>query len=526
MAARLTQTVVWRNLEQHRDELKAMRLQDIVLGEAKRLETCSLELEGLSLNYAFNHVTPKTIDLLVKLAEQEKLEGKRDQMFRGDKVNVTENRAVLHTALRQKTNHPVMVDGKDMLPEIKAAREKVAKFAGDVRDGVWLGATGKPIKHVVNIGIGGSDLGPRLAVEALALHAIGPKVHFVANADAYDLLSTLKGLDPAQTLFVVVSKTFTTQETLLNAQTARQWLVAALGEKAVQKHFVAVSTNQAAVETFGIKMENVFPMWDWVGGRFSLWSAVGLSIALAIGADNFQKLCDGAAAMDEHFRTAPLAYNMPVVLALLGIWQRNFQNISARAVLPYCERLRSFPRFLQQLDMESNGKSVTRDGEAAAYATGPIIFGDCGTVGQHSFHQWLHQGSEIVATDFIGVAEDDLNHADHHRALVSHMVAQAGAFAFGQTESTKPEDIYAGNRPSNILMLLRLDPYHLGLLLALFEHKIFVQGVVWNLNSFDQPGVELGKKLARGLESGTAPSGDQAAFLKGFFTRISRISKK
>ncbi|HEU0117375.1 MAG TPA: glucose-6-phosphate isomerase [Alphaproteobacteria bacterium] len=522
----LDQSPAWKQLAHHRDAMKLKSLSEIILGDPRRMENCELALGGLTFNYAFNAVTDETIDLLVKLAQFQGIEQRREQMFRGDTINVTEKRAVLHTALRQKDGKPVMVDGRNVIEDIKAARAKMVAFAKDVREGRWLGATGKPIKHVVNIGIGGSDLGPRLATEALASYVTGLQVHYVANADAFDLQSTLKNCDAEETLFVVVSKTFTTQETLLNANSARKWLTDKLGDAAVAQHFVAVSTNQKATEAFGIPESNMFPMWDWVGGRFSLWSAVGLSLMLAIGPENFQKLCDGAAAMDDHFHTAPLAKNIPVLFALFGIWHRNFHDAHAVAILPYSERLRNLPRYLQQLDMESNGKPVTRDGKPIDYETAPIIFGECGTVGQHSFHQWLHQGSDIVPADFIGVREDDLNAPDHHRVMLSNMVAQMGALAFGQAEGKTPHDVYTGNRSSNFILLDHLDPECLGMLIALYEHKIFVQGAVWDINSFDQPGVELGKKLAKMLESPQGTPAPSQAFMDAFMRRATPKSKK
>jgi glucose-6-phosphate isomerase len=397
----------------------------------------------------------------------------------------------------------------------------MAQFANDVREGRWLGTTGKQIRHIVNIGIGGSDLGPRLAVKALTPFAKGPQLHFVANADAFELLNVIGKVDPAETLFVVVSKTFTTQETLLNARTARRWLAGGLGEAAVAKHFVAISANLKEVEKFGIAAANTFPIWDWVGGRYSLWSAVGLGIMLAIGPGHFERMCDGAAAMDEHFRSADFTKNVPVMLALLGIWNRNFLKTSAQAILPYSERLRDFPRYLQQLEMESNGKTVMRYGKPVDYTTAPIIFGECGTVGQHSFHQWLHQGSDIAPADFIGVSSDDLNEPDHHKALLANMVAQATALAFGRLEAASPQEVYPGGRPSNIILLDRLDPFHFGLLIALYEHRTFVEGTLWNLNPFDQPGVELGKKLARALESKNPLSEKESEFMAQLF-RVSR----
>jgi glucose-6-phosphate isomerase len=512
----------WQALSRHRDALKAAGLHSIER-DAARLKAFDITTAGLRLNYSFQNVTEETLLLLLDLAEQQKIQDWRARMFAGDKINMTENRAVLHTALRRSDDVPVLVDGLDVMPEIRATQNRIAAFVDDVRGGKWRGATGKPFRTIINIGIGGSDLGPRLATQALQPFASGLEAHFVANADAFDIESVLKKADPAQTLFVVVSKTFTTQETLLNARTARQWLVEKLGEEAVERHFVAVSVNREAVEKFGIHADNMFPMWDWVGGRYSLWSAVGLGVALAIGNENFRDLLAGAEAMDAHFQSAPLAANMPVLLALLGIWNRNFLGTSAQAILPYCERLRDLPRYLQQLEMESNGKSVARTGNPFDYGTVPVLFGDCGTVGQHSFHQCLHQGSDPIPADFIGVVQDDLNKPDHHRALLSNLAAQMGALAFGQTQAAVPQDIYPGNRPSNLIMLDKLDPYRFGALIALYEHKTFVQGIIWDINSFDQPGVELGKRMAKDLErtaSGDTKPDARADFMSLFFKTI------
>ncbi len=505
----LTSTSAWQALTRHRDALCAQGM-DTILRDAARLKNFDIAFDGLRLNYAFQNMTAETLTLLLALAEQQKVQDWRARMFGGDKINTTENRAVLHTALRCREDTPILVDRLDIMPEIRATQNRVAAFVDDVRGGVWKGITGKPFRHIVNIGIGGSDLGPRLAAQALRPFASGFETHFVANADAFDITSVLQKVDPAQTLFVVVSKTFTTQETLLNAHAAREWLVQKLGEEAVTRHFVAVSVNSAEVEKFGIHADNMFPMWDWVGGRYSLWSAVGLSVALAIGNDNFRDLLAGAEAMDAHFQSAPMAANMPVILALLGVWNRNFLGSASLAILPYCERLRDLPRYLQQLEMESNGKSVTRGGETVDYKTVPVLFGDCGTISQHSFHQCLHQGSDPIPADFIGVANDDLNRPESHRALLSNLAAQMGALAFGQKQAAVPQDVYPGGRPSNLVLLDNLDPRRLGMLLALYEHKTFVQGVLWDVNSFDQPGVELGKRMARGLEK-DASSGAQVS---------------
>ncbi|MBV8061921.1 MAG: glucose-6-phosphate isomerase [Alphaproteobacteria bacterium] len=500
MTSQLTASPAWRALQQHRADTAGRHVADML--DAARVGRLVLSLDGLHLNYAAHDVSDETLKLLVALARQQQVEGWRDRMLSGDKINNTEDRAVLHTALRQQGDQPVLVDGKDVMPDIRAVQQKMEDFVERVRSGAWKGATGKPIRHIVNIGIGGSDLGPRMVVEALAGSQSVPQVHFVANADAHDIQPMLDGLDPAETLFVVVSKTFTTQETLLNANRARAWLTAALGDDAVSKHFVAASSNVQAVKDFGIDPDNIYPLWDWVGGRYSLWSSVGLSIALGLGMDQFKQLLAGAAAMDRHFATAPLEQNLPVLMAMLGVWQQNFHDTGALAILPYDERLRDLPRFLQQLDMESNGKSVTRDGQPVDYETGPVIFGECGTISQHSFHQLLHQGPKALPADFIVVAEDDLGLPEHHQAVLTNAAAQIGALALGDPSAAVPQNRYSGNRPSTLIKLDRLDPYHLGMLLALYEHKVFVQGVVWNINSFDQPGVELGKQMAKALVSG------------------------
>lgn len=484
----------WQALQRHKESFvqTLVDLQWDTVGPQNLHFSC----DGLTLDLAKCHLTPETQALLTNLAKAVRLEDWRERMVRGEKINSTENRAVLHMALRGSLPNDLEIDGVKVTQAMQALHRQMADFVAAVREGRWLGATGKPIRHIVNLGIGGSDLGPRLVVRALKHFTSGPKVHFVANADAADLHDVLEPLDPAETLFIVVSKTFSTQETLLNARSARQWLVSTLGEAAVGQHFVAVSTNHQAMTEFGIDSKNAFPLWDWVGGRFSLWSAVGLSIALAIGWQNFTQLLAGAAAMDRHFLTTPLDKNLPVQQAMTGIWYRNFWGSHAEAVLPYSERLRELPRFLQQLQMESNGKSVTRDGQLVTYPTSPAIFGECGTIGQHSFHQWLHQGTGLTLAEFIGVKQDGEQAPEHHRAMLANLQAQAEAMAFG-ADNPDPHRCNPGNRPSLMLWLERLDPYHLGLLLALYEHKVFVQGIVWGINSFDQFGVELGKRLAQ-----------------------------
>lgn len=515
----LTESPVWRELQSHYEALRTTHFSSLFLEDKNRLNNFECQCEGLRLNYTLNKVTPATLELLLRLAQQQQIKEACEQMFRGEKINTTEIRPALHVVLRQQNDQPVIVDGRDIVQDVRTTQKRISTTVTAIRSGQWLGATGKAIKHVVNIGIGGSDLGPRFAVRALDSYATQLNVHFVANADAYDLLSVLKKCDPESTLFVVVSKTFTTQETLLNANTARQWLIDHLGNKGIDRHFIAVSAQLDEVKKFGIPAEQTFPIWDWVGGRFSLWSAVGLSVALAIGMDHFQRMLAGAATMDHHFRTVPFSKNMPVILALLGVWQRNFWHTQAHAILAYSERLREFPRYLQQLEMESNGKSVTREGISTDYATAPVLFGECGTVGQHSFHQLLHQGSDVIPVDFIGVSQDDLGQPQHHQALLANMIAQAGALAFGQPEATLPQDIYKGGRPSNIIILDRLDPYNFGMLLALYEHKTFVQGNIWNINSFDQPGVELGKRMARSLQGSKSPQSQKEVFLADFFRK-------
>lgn len=502
----VSRSPAWQALQAHAAVMRPKHLGDLIAADPERLERFDHRYEGLRLCTAFQKADRQTMQLLFDLAVQQDVTGWRDRMFAGEKINITENRAVLHTALRRDDDHPLRINDTDIMPDLRATQKRIADFVEHVRGGVWRGATGKPIKSIVNIGIGGSDLGPRMAALALHPYVQGLDLHFVANVDAFDIENVLAKIDVEETLFVIASKTFTTQETLLNAQTARAWLTAKLGEDAVAKHFVAVSVNRLAVEKFGIDAANMFPMWDWVGGRYSLWSAVGLCLALAIGNKNFASLLAGARAMDRHFQTAPLADNLPVIMACLGVWNRNFLGMPALAVLPYTEKLREMPRYLQQLEMESNGKAVTRDGQAVDYDTVPALFGECGTIGQHSFHQWLHQGSTPIAADFIGIIDDPFGRPAHHNALMSHMVAQIGALAFGQQHTPSPHDVYPGDRPSTLITLDRLDPFHLGLLLALYEHKVFVQGILWNINSFDQPGVELGKRMSKQIEQGTDSS--------------------
>jgi glucose-6-phosphate isomerase len=509
----------WKALEAHYKKIEPMHMRDLFEQDPKRFEKFSLTFIDILLDYSKNRVTEKTMSLLLALAEEADVKGWAEKMFAGEKINLTENRAVLHVALRNRSNRPIYVDGKDVMPGVNAVLEQMARFCRAVREGEWKGYTGKPITDIVNIGIGGSDLGPVMATEALKPYgkaALSP--HFVSNIDGTHLAETLKGLDPETTLFIIASKTFTTQETLTNAHSARDWFLKTAGdEAAIARHFVAVSTNAEAVSRFGIDTENMFEFWDWVGGRYSLWSAIGLSIALSIDMKNFESLLAGAHAMDEHFRTAPLDKNMPVILALLGIWYNNFFNAQTHAILPYDQYLHRFPAYLQQADMESNGKRVNRKGKIFDYSTGPIIWGEPGTNGQHAFYQLIHQGTKLVPADFLAAIETQNPMGEHHKILLSNFFAQTEALMKGKTEDEAraeltaggmdPEavekllshKVFEGNRPTNAIFFKKLDPRTLGSLIALYEHKIFVQGVIWQINSFDQWGVELGKQLAKAI---------------------------
>ena len=506
--ASLADSPAWTALRKHRDSVAATTLRELLAGDPGRFERFSLRLGGLLLDYSKNRITEETKRLLLDLAHEREVENWRNRMFAGDRINVTEQRAVLHVALRNRSNQPILVDGQDVMPEVNTVLDRMRGFTERVRSGEWTGHTGKRIADVVNIGIGGSDLGPQMVVEALKPYGRPDlRAHFVSNVDATHIAETLKRLDPETTLFIIASKTFTTQETLANARTARVWLVDRLGEEsAIARHFVAASTNEKEVRSFGIDPANMFPFWDWVGGRYSLWSAIGLPIALAIGFERFEQLLAGAHEMDEHFRTAPLDQNMPVILGMLGVWYVNFWGAPAHAVLPYDQYLARLPAFLQQLDMESNGKRVDRDGRPVDYATGPVIFGEPGTNGQHAFYQLIHQGTVLIPADIIAPLESHNPIGEHHRILLSHAIAQAEALMRGKTEAEAraetpdpalaPHRVFPGNRPTNMMLVRKLDPHALGMLIALYEHKVFVQGIVWNINSFDQWGVELGKQLA------------------------------
>jgi glucose-6-phosphate isomerase len=514
----LNKSPLWQELIDHRKEIETQPMRTLFARDPGRFTRYSMEMDGLFLDYSKNRITDTTMNLLMDLARVMKVEEWRNRMFDGDKINTTEDRAVLHTALRRPAGDRVMVDGENVMPFVHDVLERMREFVSDVHDGRKRGYTGKKFTHVVNIGIGGSDLGPKLVCEALKpFHEPGLEVRFVSNVDGTHLTETLKDLNPETTLFLVCSKTFTTQETMLNALSAQSWLIAKLkNEGAIGAHFAALSTNDNAVRDFGIAPEHMFPFRDWVGGRYSLWSSVGLSIALAIGFANFEKLLAGACAMDRHFRETPLHKNMPVIMAMLGIWYRNFWGASGHALLPYDQYLESLPRWLQQTDMESNGKSVTRDSQPVEWETAPVIFGEPGTNGQHAFYQMLHQGTELVPCDFIGIVKshNPLSNTggDHHKVLMANMTAQSQALMKGRTleeADNNPHRVFSGNRPSNTIILDKLDPHRLGMLLALYEHRVFVQGIVWQINSFDQFGVELGKELANKVLSG-ADTGDSS----------------
>lgn len=506
---RLTDCPEWKALGRHYQEISTLHLRDLFATDPNRASRFALTSEGILLDYSKNRITDQTLSLLVALARAVDLPEAIERMFTGEKFNLTEKRAVLHTALRNRSNTPVFVDGKDVMPEVNRVLEKMASFAGSIRNGEWKGYTGKAIRAIVNLGIGGSDLGPAMAYEALRPYSDRRLVvRFVSNVDSTHLVEATRDLKAEETLFIVASKTFTTQETMTNAHSARRWLLGALkDERAVSRHFVALSTNAKAVAAFGIDAErNMFEFWDWVGGRYSLPSAIGLSVMVAIGPENFFDMLGGYHAMDGHFRSAPLDQNLPVILGLLGIWYNNFFRAESHAILPYDQYLSRFPAYLQQADMESNGKSTTRDGAAINWQTGPIIWGEPGTNGQHAFYQLLHQGTKLVPADFIGFRESQNPLGDHHQKLMANLFAQTEALAFGKTadqvraekvaEELVPHRTFPGNRPTNTILAERLDPATLGKLIALYEHKIFTQGVIWNVNSFDQWGVELGKVLA------------------------------
>ncbi|MEN8175687.1 MAG: glucose-6-phosphate isomerase [Pseudomonadota bacterium] len=537
---RATERPAWQALKAHFDAVASLHMRDLFAADPARSERFSLEAAGLFLDYSKNRITDETLALLRDLADQCHVSDWIRRMFAGEQINNTEARAVLHVALRNAAGSVVEVDGENVMPGIREVIQRMGRFARRVREHEWRGFTGKPITDVVNIGIGGSNLGPRMVCEALRpFHAPHLRVHFVSNVDGTHLVETLKPLDPETTLFIIASKTFTTLETLSNAHAAREWcLTACRDEAAIRQHFVAVSTNEQEVSRFGIDTDHMFEFWDWVGGRYSVWSAIGLPVMLAIGPEHFDEFLDGAHEMDEHFRQAPLENNMPVILALLGVWYANFFDACSHAVLPYDQYLRLLPDFLQQLDMESNGKSVTRSGQAVDYTTGPIVWGTAGTDGQHAYYQLIHQGTRLIPADFIAPVKSHNPVADQHQKLLANFLAQPEALMRGRSaQEVAPElegvgeecrnlliaqKTFPGNRPTNSILMQQVTPRTLGALLALYEHKVFVQGVIWGINSFDQWGVELGKKLAStvlGELAGGEP-GDHDASTRALIARI------
>jgi glucose-6-phosphate isomerase len=508
----------WQSLVRHYSDLKFLSMREQFALDSDRVHNFSLKSGDLLLDYSKNRITKKTVEKLLALAESVNIPDWIERMFSGEAINNTEGRAVLHTALRNRTNTPVMVDGEDMMLAVNAVLSQMKNFCHQVHSGEWLGYSGKKITDIVNIGIGGSDLGPAMICDALEPYGIkGISVHFVSNVDGTDLSTTLENLNQETTLFVVASKTFTTQETLTNAQSARSWFLKTAKQPDVAKHFVAVSTNAKAVTEFGIDAANMFEIWDWVGGRYSLWSAIGLPIALYVGMDNFERLLDGGHEMDNHFRNQPLSENMPVIMGLLGVWYINFFGAHTHAIVPYDHSLARFPSHMQQLDMESNGKVTNREGHRISYRTGPVIWGTPGTNGQHAYFQLIHQGTQLIPVDFVLPVNSHYPECDHQSILLANGLAQSEALMKGKNaeevrielaaegyegkalEALLPHKVFPGNRPSNTLIVPKLTPEMLGQLVALYEHKVFVQGMIWNINSFDQWGVELGKQLAKAI---------------------------
>ena len=516
----LTQHPSWKTLCKHQETISALHMRNLFEADPKRFETFSLKLDDLLLDYSKNRITEETLELLFQIGREAKIESWRDSMFAGEKINITEDRAVLHTALRNRSNAPVYVDGHDVMPDVNAVLAQMRTFSEKVRSGEWKGYTGKAITDIINIGIGGSDLGPVMVCDALKPYARPDlNVHFVSNIDGAHLMRALEKCNPETTLVIVASKTFTTQETMTNARSARAWFLdSAKDEAHIAKHFVALSTNAKAVTAFGIDGANMFEFWDWVGGRYSLWSAIGLSIALYVGMDNFEDLLAGGHEIDNHFKTAPLEQNMPVIMALIGIWYNNFFHADSHAILPYDQGMARFPAYMQQADMESNGKFMCRDGKRVNYKTGPVIWGEAGTNGQHAFYQLIHQGTPVVPADFLMPIHSHYavgtNGNEHHKILLANFLAQTQALMLGKTkeearvelekqglsgealEKLLPHKIFEGNRPTTSILFDKLTPNTLGRLIALYEHKIFVQGIIWDINSYDQWGVEYGKQIA------------------------------
>ncbi|HPV32955.1 MAG TPA: glucose-6-phosphate isomerase [Methylotenera sp.] len=519
--AALTTLPVWQKLCQHQKSMVSIHMRDLFAADKNRFDKYSLKLDDILFDFSKHRINDETLPLLTQLAREANIEGWRDRMFAGEKINITENRAVLHTALRNRSNTPVYVDGHDVMPDVNAVLAQMRAFSTKVRNGEWTGYTGKRITDIVNIGIGGSDLGPVMVCDALKPYASPElQVHFVSNIDGAHLMRALEKCNPETTLFIVASKTFTTQETMTNATSARTWFLASAIDNAyVAKHFVALSTNAKAVQDFGIDINNMFAFWDWVGGRYSLWSAIGLSIALYVGMDHFEALLTGAHEMDNHFKSAPLEQNIPVIMALIGIWYNNFFHVDTNAILPYDQGMARFPAYLQQADMESNGKFICRDGKRIQYKTGPVIWGEAGTNGQHAFYQLIHQGTQIVPCDFLMPVHSHYaigKHGyAHHKILLANFLAQTQALMLGKTrdearaelekqgltgealEQLLPHKVFEGNRPSTSILIDQVTPNTLGKLIALYEHKIFVQGMIWDINSYDQWGVEYGKQIAQ-----------------------------
>ncbi len=538
----LTQSPAWLALKHHQQALSQLHLRNLFVQDPDRFSRFSMHAGPLLLDYSKNRITEETLSLLLSLASQSQLPEWIKRMFKGEKINVTEHRAALHSALRNRSDRPVLLDGVDVMPEIRRVLGHMRTFSESVRNGDWLGYTGRPITDVVNIGIGGSDLGPAMVTAALSADCSALCIHFVSNIDGAHLFNTLKSLNPETTLFIIASKTFTTQETLINAQSAREWFLRQAGDQThVAKHFVALSTNQGEVSRFGIDPANMFEFWDWVGGRYSLWSAIGLSIALGIGMDGFEALLQGAFEMDEHFQNSPLECNMPVILGLLDIWYINFFGTQTRAILPYDQGMNQFISYIQQLSMESNGKHVTRSGQPVDYATGAIIWGGSGTNGQHAYYQLLHQGTPLIPADFLAPIESRTPLGIHHLVLLSNFLAQTEALMKGKTEAEArtelehagfqgaaleqllPHKCFEGNRPSNSILFQKLDARTLGSLIALYEHRTFVQSVIWDINAFDQWGVELGKQLAQGILAelpDNAPAGAHDASTTGLIRYV------
>jgi len=502
----------WKRLAKHYQRMQKVHMRGLFAQDPNRHDRFSLEAEGISLDFSRNAITEETLRLLLGLAQECRLGEAIEAMFSGEKINETEGRAALHTALRNRSNEPVLVDGEDVMPKVNEVLDKMKAFSQEVISGGWKGYAGKAITDIVNIGIGGSDLGPVMVTEALKPYKKpNINVHFVSNVDGTHITEALKGLDPETTLFMIASKTFTTQETMTNAHTARQWfLETAKDESHIKKHFVAISTNSDEVAKFGIDVENMFVFWDWVGGRYSLWSAIGLSICCAVGFENFVELLGGAHAMDKHFRTTELDKNIPVILALIGIWHNNFFGAQTQAILPYDQYLHRLPAYLQQADMESNGKYIDRSGKEIAYQTGPIIWGESGTNGQHAFYQLIHQGTKLIPCDFLAPLKSHNPTGAHHEILLSNFFAQTQALSDGraadEVEDGNPYRVFKGNRPTNSITFEKLTPRALGALIAMYEHKIFTQGVIWNIYSFDQWGVELGKQLAKKMQNQPCPT--------------------